>query len=106
MAGFEQLDCFDISKRKFAEQATMADSAHGFPAPRKCHGLVEFDDYVFLIGGCEDAPAPNRGALSDCRIINDIWRLDLDTWQWRKLNGDGMAQPAFFHSTTVTEVKA
>ena len=43
------------------------------------------------------------GGYNGADIFGDVWRLDLDTLAWKKLPND-MAEPAYFHGTTITPV--
>ena len=44
------------------------------------------------------------GGYNGTDIFGDLWRLDLDTLGWKKLPND-MAEPAYFHGTTITPVR-
>ena len=43
------------------------------------------------------------GGYNGADIFGDVWRLDLDNLAWKKLPND-MAEPAYFHGTTITPV--
>jgi len=105
------------------QQKTSPDPDYGYPDPRKCHALVEFGDYCLMFGGCRDDVELDEDGLPvrhETRMVEDVWRIDLGTWQWTKVSNcagrdgggsgrtasgaNGMAQAAFFHSATVTAV--
>lgn len=47
---------------------------HGFPKRRRCHGCVLFEDVVYISGGTDGL-----------EMFDDIWSLDMKTFQWEKL---------------------
>uniref|UniRef100_A0A8C4Q2T0 Kelch domain-containing protein 10 n=1 Tax=Eptatretus burgeri TaxID=7764 RepID=A0A8C4Q2T0_EPTBU len=62
----------------------------GYPAPRRCHSCVQIDKDVFVCGGY-------NGNV----IFGDLWKLNLDSFQWTKLPAE-MPEPAYFHCAAVT----
>ena len=54
--------------------------------------MVEFFTDVFLIGGYDNS-----------NIFQDIWRLNLEDMQWRRMN-QFLETPVYFHDSAITEV--
>lgn len=120
LASFESLECFDLTKEAPYQQKTSPDPEHGYPAPRKCHALVEFGDYCLIFGGCRDDVELDENGVPvrhETRMVDDVWRIDLGSWSWTRVGscedgqdsgghtgGISMAQPAFFHASTITAV--
>lgn len=67
----------------------------GYPEPRRCHGAVQIsynsNIQIFVTGGHDGE-----------NIFNDLWRLDLQTYQWTYFNLCRLPQPTYFHATAVT----
>uniref|UniRef100_A0A8C2XDI1 Kelch domain-containing protein 10 n=1 Tax=Cyclopterus lumpus TaxID=8103 RepID=A0A8C2XDI1_CYCLU len=61
-----------------------------YPAARRCHSCVQVKDEVFICGGY-------NGEL----ILSDLWKINLQTFQWTKLPA-AMPEPAYFHCAAVT----
>lgn len=49
---------------------TKADPNNGYPKCRKCHAIVEFENSIYIIGGCQDVQ-------SDANIIEASVFLNL-----------------------------
>ena len=52
--------------------------------------------YVYLIGGTAKEPIASEL----------VWRLDLESWAWTRLDGpnSGMPRPSYFHTCAVSPV--
>ena len=68
-----------------------------YPAPRRCHGLVQYFDetsgstLVIISGG-----------YNGFQVFSDLWKLDLSCLQWTLLKMCFLPQPTYFHSTALT----
>ncbi|KAJ8975863.1 hypothetical protein NQ317_015901, partial [Molorchus minor] len=92
---FQYIPTFDIDKFSWFRQKTIRDSRKGFPEPRRCHGAVQINNddkiQVFITGGHDGE-----------NIFHDLWRLDLQTYQWTYFEMCQLPQPTYFHATAVT----
>ncbi|KAG5887437.1 hypothetical protein JTB14_003289 [Gonioctena quinquepunctata] len=92
---FENIPTFDTQKPVWFRQKTLRDSRKGYPEPRRCHGAVQIETntevQVFITGGHDGE-----------NIFNDLWRLDLKTYQWTCFANCQLPQPTYFHATAVT----
>ncbi|XP_078344080.1 kelch domain-containing protein 10-like [Oculina patagonica] len=86
----EKINSFSFASRRWNEHACHPSKTHGFPKRRRCHGCVIFDSIVYICGGYDGV-----------NIFDDIWSLDLSTFQWEKLP-KVLPYCVYFHSATVT----
>lgn len=86
----DKIQSFDFKSKGWNEHVCYPSKYHGFPKRRRCHGCVLFKSSVFICGGYDGVS-----------IFDDIWSLDLDTFQWEKLL-KVLPYPVYFHSATVT----
>ncbi|CAB0029666.1 unnamed protein product [Trichogramma brassicae] len=95
--GFSEIPAFDILTKKWMKLHAHGDMGQLFPAPRRCHGLVQFVD---------DKTNSNivviSGGYNGTQVFCDLWRLDLSNLQWTCLKMCKLPQPTYFHSTTLT----
>lgn len=93
--GFQHIPSFDVEKNIWYRQKTVRDVNRGYPEPRRCHGAVQIsynsNIQIFVTGGHDGE-----------NIFNDLWRLDLQTYQWTYFNLCRLPQPTYFHATAVT----
>uniref|UniRef100_A0A3P9N892 Kelch domain-containing protein 10 n=1 Tax=Poecilia reticulata TaxID=8081 RepID=A0A3P9N892_POERE len=80
----------EISTKKKKKKVKLPHFLTGYPAPRRCHSCVQIRNDVFICGGY-------NGEL----ILADLWKLNLQTFQWSKLPAE-MPEPAYFHCAAVT----
>lgn len=45
---------FNLKEEKYENLPTKPDSKNGYPDSRKCHAIVEFENSVYIMGGCRD----------------------------------------------------
>lgn len=116
---FVDIPVFDLEKREWYKRRTLRDPSGGYmnsvvqkstskltfsaavddvsgiPAARRCHGAVqlELDSHtvVFVAGGYDGE-----------EIFDDLWKLDLNTFQWTRIDSCRLPRPTYFHSTAVT----
>lgn len=75
----ENLPAFDLKKSKWITIKTKPDpdAKFGYPQPRKCHSCIQYDTpngiHVIIAGGY----------IGDDRFFDDVWRLNLRTYQWQ-----------------------
>lgn len=74
-AEFNKLLCFNVTQRKFFGMETVADHEHGFPTARKCHAIVEFEDHVYVIGGCRESHS-----AAEAEFANDVINATFYFW--------------------------
>lgn len=97
--GFEDIPTFHLATATWTWTKTKPDEnvtidrgdGNGFPEPRRCHGAVHLGNKVFVLGGYDGED-----------IFGDVWRLDLDQLQWRRIPIQ-LPTPVYFQATTVTE---
>lgn len=89
----DTLPAFHLPSGKWVEYQTKPDPRTGeYPSPRKFHSLVQLaNGQVFVSGGCHDAVT-----------LRDIWRLDLTTRTWTKLEKCRLPYRMYFHDAAVT----
>ncbi|XP_018563263.1 kelch domain-containing protein 10 homolog isoform X2 [Anoplophora glabripennis] len=92
---FQCIPSFDVEKNVWFRQKTIRDNRRGHPEPRRCHGAVEITvntgPQVFITGGHDGE-----------NIFNDLWRLDLKTYQWTFFEICQLPRPTYFHATAVS----
>ncbi|XP_057667494.1 kelch domain-containing protein 10 homolog isoform X1 [Diorhabda carinulata] len=93
--GFRYIPTFDIEKNVWLRKKTNRDPAKGFPEPRRCHGAVQItynnSIQLFITGGHD----------GEC-AFDDLWRLDLQNFQWTCFDLCRLPQPTYFHATAVS----
>jgi len=91
----QRIPAFDLEANVWCYFDTKPDPKlnNGFPMNRKCHSCVQHGNSVIIVGG-------NDGRKS----FKDIWRLNLETYQWSCfMNGASIfPTPLFFHDAAVT----
>lgn len=70
-----EVPMFCFSTQKWDIIRCHPSRTHGFPPRRRCHGCVLFEHKVFICGGYDGI-----------RMYDDIWSLDLSSFQWTKLS--------------------
>lgn len=70
----DKIQSFSFATKRWTDHVCYPSKTHGFPKRRRCHGCVIFNSSVFICGGYDGVT-----------IFDDIWRLDLATFQWEKL---------------------
>lgn len=70
----EKIHSFSFASGRWNEHACRPSKTHGFPKRRRCHGCVIFNSIVYICGGYDGV-----------HMFDDIWSLDLATFQWEKL---------------------
>lgn len=88
---------FNLSTNKWVLIKTIPDplvGPRGYPSARKCHTAVQIE----TPNGVEVAITGGYDNESDLR---DIWMINLEKLQWRKLAAT-LPKPLYFHSATVT----
>lgn len=60
------------------------------PPPRRCHGCVLKDNFVYINGG-----------MNGSTVFRDVWRFDLLTHDWEKINVT-LPTPLFFHGVSLS----
>ncbi|XP_057587433.1 kelch domain-containing protein 10 isoform X1 [Hippopotamus amphibius kiboko] len=85
-----KIHAYNLETNAWEEIATKPHEKIGFPAARRCHSCVQIKNDVFICGGY-------NGEV----ILGDIWKLNLQTFQWVKLPAT-MPEPVYFHCAAVT----
>lgn len=88
------IPAFHLPTGKWIEYQTKPDPKTGeYPLARKFHSLVQLPStgQVFIAGGCNDAVT-----------LRDIWRLELSTRTWTKLEKCRLPYRMYFHDCAVT----
>ncbi|CAL1285269.1 unnamed protein product [Larinioides sclopetarius] len=84
---FKEVPVFNIDNCSWKKVSTSSE----FPEPRRCHGCVQMGTDVYICGGFDGSVA-----------FADIWKFDLDTFQWKKLSVT-LPTPIYFHSAAVSQ---
>ncbi|KAM9502711.1 kelch domain-containing protein 10-like isoform 1-T1 [Salvelinus alpinus] len=88
----DKIHAYNLETNSWEEIITKPHEKIGYPAARRCHSCVQVRQEVFLCGGY-------NGEL----ILADLWKINLQTFQWTKLP-TVMPEPAYFHCAAVTPV--
>uniref|UniRef100_A0A6I8SHS9 Kelch domain-containing protein 10 n=1 Tax=Xenopus tropicalis TaxID=8364 RepID=A0A6I8SHS9_XENTR len=86
----EKIHAYNFETNTWEDIPTKPYGNLGFPAARRCHSCVQIKNEVFICGG-----------YNGLVILGDLWKLDLQTFQWTKLPAL-MPEPAYFHCAAVT----
>uniref|UniRef100_A0A668TZC9 Kelch domain-containing protein 10 n=1 Tax=Oreochromis aureus TaxID=47969 RepID=A0A668TZC9_OREAU len=86
----DKIHAYNLETNSWEEITTKPHEKIGYPAPRRCHSCVQIRNDVFICGGY-------NGEL----ILADLWKINLQTFQWSKLPAV-MPEPAYFHCAAVT----
>ncbi|MGH0127855.1 UNVERIFIED_CONTAM: hypothetical protein FKN15_032524, partial [Acipenser sinensis] len=88
----DKIHAYNLETNSWEEITTKPHDKIGFPAARRCHSCVQIGSDIFICGGY-------NGEL----ILGDLWKMNLQTFQWTKLPAV-MPEPAYFHCAAVTPV--
>ncbi|KAG8576760.1 hypothetical protein GDO81_009957 [Engystomops pustulosus] len=86
----DKIHAYNFETNTWEDIPTKPHENLGFPAARRCHSCVQIKHEVFICGGY-------NGEV----ILGDLWKLNLQTFQWTKLPAV-MPEPAYFHCAAVT----
>ncbi|TWW75528.1 Kelch domain-containing protein 10 [Takifugu flavidus] len=88
----DKIHAYNLETNFWEEIVTKPHPKLGYPAARRCHSCVQIKEEVFICGGY-------NGEV----ILSDLWKLNLQTFQWTKMPAV-MPEPAYFHCAAVTPV--
>uniref|UniRef100_A0A182PZR3 Kelch domain-containing protein 10 n=1 Tax=Anopheles farauti TaxID=69004 RepID=A0A182PZR3_9DIPT len=89
---------YDMKTNTWENVATKPDplvELPGIPAARKCHSCVQIRTHL----GLEVIVA---GGYDGVNYFRDIWKLNLSTMQWQRMQKSNLPFPLFFHDAAVT----
>ncbi|XP_049295093.1 kelch domain-containing protein 10 homolog [Anopheles funestus] len=89
---------YDMKANKWEYLLTKPDplaNSPGIPTARKCHSCVQ----IRTDQGVEVVVA---GGYDGVNYYNDIWKLNLSTMQWKKMQKSNLPYPLFFHDAAIT----
>ncbi|XP_053677109.1 kelch domain-containing protein 10 homolog [Anopheles nili] len=92
------IPAYDMKANKWEYLATKPDplaNLPGIPSARKCHSCVQ----IRTDQGLEVVVAGGYDGIS---YFRDIWKLNLSTLQWKKMQKSNLPYPLFFHDAAVT----
>ena len=69
---------------------TISQSDDGYPEARRCHSAIQIGEIVWIFGGYDGE-----------EVFGDIWRLNMITFQWTKIQID-LPLPVYFHAMTAS----
>ncbi|XP_062522756.1 kelch domain-containing protein 10-like [Corticium candelabrum] len=82
---FDIIHSFEYDTMTWHQHHCSPAMSDGFPSPRRFHSCAKYGDNVYMCGGT---------TFLD-HIYNDVWRLDLTTFQWTKM-WQTLPTPVFF----------
>lgn len=99
VCGFQSLPTFNIEEKYWFSTKTNCDrtatidegDGNGYPDARRCHGLVKSGNTIWIIAGYDGQ-----------EIFNDVWCLDLNTFNWKRIRME-LPKPVYFHGVTLTK---
>ncbi len=95
--GLKDLPCFDTENKKWSVRRTLVDpKTKTFPNRRKCHSLVQY-----LNSQGEICVVIAAGITGSNKELDDIWKLNLSSFQWNKLRAE-IPTNLFFHDAAIT----
>ncbi|EZA56905.1 hypothetical protein DMN91_001318 [Ooceraea biroi] len=98
--GFLEIPAFDLETNNWRTLSTHGDiDDNTVPAPRRCHGSVQYTDKK---SGATSVVI--SGGYNGDAVFNDVWRLDLGALQWTCLKKCILPRPVYFHSTALTPI--
>ncbi|XP_034071701.1 kelch domain-containing protein 10-like isoform X3 [Gymnodraco acuticeps] len=92
----DKIHAYNLETNYWEEIVTKQHGQIGYPAARRCHSCVQVKDALFLLPEVFICGGYN-GEL----ILSDLWKINLQTFQWTKLLAT-MPEPAYFHCAAVT----
>lgn len=84
---------FDTEINKWHAVISKPDQINGFPAPRKCHACVHYDNDVYVSGGL---------GAGDNPALKDMWKFHIPTSQWIRLHLT-LKNEIYFHAAAISE---
>lgn len=97
----QDIPAFDIKNKRWEFIKTLPDpsfpSPGGYPYARKCHSCIQYkavDNVVHVV---------IAGGYDDIFHFDDIWCLNLKTYQWLRLKTAKLPQPLFFHDAAASD---
>lgn len=87
----EDIHSFDLASNSWHLHHTRPDPTHCYPPPRKCHALAQGRSnpaHLVIFGGIGAGSEP---------VLSDVWRLDLESLTWAKLELN-LPAPLYFHA--------
>ncbi|XP_012273253.1 kelch domain-containing protein 10 homolog [Orussus abietinus] len=96
--GFAEMPTFDLESNRWITLNTHgSDEYDSIPAPRRCHGLVQYTDELTGV-----ISVVISGGYDGTRVFSDVWKLNLKLLQWTRLLKCILPCPVYFHSTALT----
>ncbi|XP_011691613.1 PREDICTED: kelch domain-containing protein 10 homolog [Wasmannia auropunctata] len=96
--GFSEIPAFDLRTNRWTILYTHGDTDKTrVPAPRRCHGSVQYTDEKTGV-----TSVVISGGYNGDRVFSDVWRLDLSTLQWTRMRKCVLPSPVYFHSAALT----
>lgn len=96
----ETLPAFNLDANKWEHIKTNPDQlapSPGFPESRKCHSCVQYKndrgDIEVIIAG---------GYYEEHKFYNDIWKLNLSTFNWQLYQTSTLPFPLYFHDAATS----
>lgn len=86
----DKIPAFEVQSGIWQETQTKPDKVHGYPRTRKCHSCSLFRNEAYVCGGLDGED-----------IMDDIWKLNLTTYEWTKIP-TSLHLPVYFHSADIT----
>lgn len=94
------LPVYDLIERRWNKIVTYPDPDAGFPAPRKCHSLVQHSTKD--VHDCEEICVYVAGGNYQGGPLSDVWKLSLTTRRWMRFRQTGLRTSLFFHDACIT----
>lgn len=91
----EKIPSFNLQKKEWNYIKTLRDLNHDYPKARRCHSATQIEVNgsieVFIVGG-----------YNGDDIFDDLWKINLKTFQWTFYERCALPRPTYFHAAAAS----